>query len=67
MNTPHRIMFGAGFGGLNAARQLRDAPVQITLIDRQKSYLSQPLQKSKDINILASPYRPPAVRTGACR
>src|SRR5512138_3879915 len=43
MNTPHVVIIGAGFGGLNVARQLRDAPVQITLIDRQNYHLFQPL------------------------
>ena len=43
MNTPHIVIIGAGFGGLNVARQLRNAPVQITLIDRQNYHLFQPL------------------------
>ena len=43
MNTPHVVIIGAGFGGLNVARQLRDAPVQITLIDKQNYHLFQPL------------------------
>lgn len=43
MNIPHVVIIGAGFGGLNVARQLRDAPVQITLIDRQNYHLFQPL------------------------
>ena len=43
MNTPHVVIIGAGFGGLNVARQLRNAPVQITLIDRQNYHLFQPL------------------------
>jgi NADH dehydrogenase len=43
MNTPHILIIGAGFGGLNVALQLRDAPVQITLIDRQNYHLFQPL------------------------
>jgi NADH dehydrogenase len=43
MNTPHVVVIGAGFGGLNVALQLRDAPVQITLIDRQNYHLFQPL------------------------
>lgn len=29
MNTPHIVMIGAGFGGLNVARQLRGAPVRL--------------------------------------
>ena len=43
MNTPHIVIIGAGFGGLNAARHLRNAPVQITLIDKQNYHLFQPL------------------------
>jgi NADH:ubiquinone reductase (H+-translocating) len=43
MHTPHIVIIGAGFGGLNVALQLKDAPVQITLIDRQNYHLFQPL------------------------
>ncbi|HEX6035735.1 MAG TPA: NAD(P)/FAD-dependent oxidoreductase [Anaerolineales bacterium] len=43
MNTPHVVIIGAGFGGLNVARQLRNTPVLITLIDRQNYHLFQPL------------------------
>jgi NADH dehydrogenase len=43
MNTPHVVVIGAGFGGLNVARQLRNTSVQITLIDRQNYHLFQPL------------------------
>jgi NADH dehydrogenase len=43
MNTPHVVILGAGFGGLNAARQLANVPVRITLIDRQNYHLFQPL------------------------
>jgi NADH dehydrogenase len=43
MNIPHVVIIGAGFGGLNVARQLRNAPVRITLIDRQNYHLFQPL------------------------
>jgi NADH dehydrogenase len=40
---PHVVIIGGGFGGLNAARSLRRAPVQITLIDRRNFHLFQPL------------------------
>src|SRR5215216_6525114 len=40
---PHVVIVGGGFGGLNAARALRRAPVQITLIDRRNFHLFQPL------------------------
>lgn len=40
----HRvIILGGGFGGLNAARKLRGAPVDVTLIDRRNFHLFQPL------------------------
>jgi len=37
------IIVGAGFGGLNAARTLAKAPVQITVIDRKNFHTFQPL------------------------
>ncbi|MFG0294765.1 MAG: NAD(P)/FAD-dependent oxidoreductase [Maioricimonas sp. JB045] len=40
----HRVVIvGGGFGGLEAARELRRAPVDITLIDRRNFHLFQPL------------------------
>lgn len=44
MDSPHRVVIiGGGFGGLNVARKLRRAPVQITLVDRRNFHLFQPL------------------------
>lgn len=46
MNTqtlPHVVILGAGFGGLTAAKKLKNAPVRITLIDRHNYHLFQPL------------------------
>jgi len=40
---PHVIIIGAGFGGLRAARRLRNAPVNVTLIDKHNFHLFQPL------------------------
>ncbi len=40
---PHVVIVGAGFGGLQAARDLKQAPVQITLIDKNNYHLFQPL------------------------
>jgi len=40
---PHVVIIGAGFGGLEAARKLRKASVQITIIDRHNYHLFQPL------------------------
>ena len=39
----HVVIVGGGFGGLNAARALRRANIQITLIDRRNFHLFQPL------------------------
>jgi NADH:ubiquinone reductase (H+-translocating) len=44
VSPKHRVVIvGGGFGGLNAARSLRRADVQITLIDRRNFHLFQPL------------------------
>src|SRR6185503_11834325 len=40
---PNVVIVGGGFGGLAAARALRNAPVRVTLIDRSNHYLFQPL------------------------
>jgi NADH dehydrogenase len=40
---PRVVIVGAGFGGLQAAIALRDAPVQVTVIDRSNHHLFQPL------------------------
>ncbi len=40
---PHVVIIGAGFGGLYAARAMRRARVQITVIDRRNHHLFQPL------------------------
>lgn len=40
---PHVVIVGAGFGGLEAAKGLAKAPVQITLIDKRNYHLFQPL------------------------
>jgi NADH dehydrogenase len=40
---PHVVILGGGFGGLAAARALRHAPVQVTLVDRQNHHTFQPL------------------------
>ncbi len=40
---PHVVIVGAGFAGLTAAKKLRNAPVRITLVDRNNYHLFQPL------------------------
>ncbi len=37
------VILGGGFGGLEAAKGLRRAPVKITLVDRRNHHLFQPL------------------------
>jgi len=39
----HVVIVGAGFGGLEAARNLAGAPVRITMIDQRNHHLFQPL------------------------
>ncbi len=40
---PHILIIGCGFGGLEAAKALRGAPVRVTLLDRNNHHLFQPL------------------------
>jgi NADH dehydrogenase len=40
---PRVVIVGAGFGGLTAAKALKDAPVDVTVIDRQNHHCFQPL------------------------
>ena len=40
---PHVVIIGGGFGGLNAAKALRKAPVRVTVVDRHNHHLFQPL------------------------
>ncbi|MGP1676512.1 MAG: NAD(P)/FAD-dependent oxidoreductase [Giesbergeria sp.] len=40
---PHVIILGCGFGGLFAARALRGAPLDVTVVDRVNHHLFQPL------------------------
>lgn len=43
MTRPHVVIIGGGFGGLYTAQGLADAPVRITVIDRQNHHLFQPM------------------------
>ncbi len=44
MEAKHRVVIlGGGFGGLYAAKALKNAPVQVTLLDRRNFHLFQPL------------------------
>ena len=43
LKKPNIVIIGGGFGGLYAARALKRAPVEITLLDRGNHHLFQPL------------------------
>ena len=59
----HRVVIvGSGFGGLFAARALRGAPVDVTLIDRVNHHLFQPLLYQVATGILPEGEVPPATR-----
>ena len=38
----HVVVIGGGFGGLQAARSLRKAPVRVTLVDRRNIFVQNP-------------------------
>jgi NADH dehydrogenase len=40
---PHVLILGGGFAGLYAAKALRRAPVQVTVVDRRNHHLFQPM------------------------
>src|SRR3984957_13704848 len=44
MEAVHRVVIlGGGFGGLYAAKALKNSPVQVTVLDRRNFHLFQPL------------------------
>jgi NADH dehydrogenase FAD-containing subunit len=43
MSQPKIIIVGAGFGGLAAAKALKNTPAEVILIDRTNHHLFQPL------------------------
>jgi NADH dehydrogenase len=43
MQRPRIVILGAGFGGLYAARELRRAEADVTVVDRRNFHLFQPL------------------------
>lgn len=52
---PHVVVLGGGFAGLAAVRELRNAPVRITLIDRSNHHVFQPLLYQVAAAQLAAP------------
>jgi NADH:ubiquinone reductase (H+-translocating) len=43
IKRPHVVIVGAGFGGLAAAKGLRDAEVDVTIVDQRNHHIFQPL------------------------
>jgi len=43
MNRPRVIIVGAGFAGLNAAKELKHAPVDVLIVDQHNYHTFQPL------------------------
>src|SRR5262245_43533764 len=48
------VIVGAGFGGLSAAKALRNAPVKVIVIDRTNHHLFQPLLYQVATSVLAA-------------
>ena len=60
---PHRVVIvGAGFGGLYAARALRRAPLDVTVIDRMNHHLFEPLLYQVATGLLSEGAVAPAIR-----
>src|SRR5437879_2631803 len=51
--APRVVIVGGGFGGLAAAKALKNAPVRVTLFDRNNHHLFQPLLYQVAISVLA--------------
>jgi NADH dehydrogenase FAD-containing subunit len=61
-HTPRIVIVGGGFGGLAAAKALRNSPARVILLDRANHHLFQPLLYQVAISVLtpgqiASPIR----------
>jgi NADH dehydrogenase len=61
-NWPRVVIIGAGFAGINAAKTLKHAPMQVTLVDRKNHHTFQPLLYQVALAVLspaeiASPVR----------
>ncbi len=56
------VVVGGGFGGLNATRELADADVDVTVVDRTNHHLFQPLLYQVAAGILSPGLIAPALR-----
>ena len=62
-NGRHRVVVvGGGFGGLNATRYLKDAPVDVTIVDRTNQHLFQPLLYQVAAGLISPGLIAPAIR-----
>src|SRR6476620_4450144 len=62
-NGRHRVVVvGGGFGGLNAARYLKDAPVDVTIVARTNHHLFQPLLYQVAAGLISPGLIAPAIR-----
>jgi NADH dehydrogenase len=57
------VIVGGGFGGVKAAKALRHAPVDITLVDRTNHHLFQPLLYQVATGVLSPGQIAPALRS----
>ncbi|GAB2962160.1 NAD(P)/FAD-dependent oxidoreductase [Hymenobacter coalescens] len=62
LGKPRVVIVGGGFGGLELAKALRHAPVQVVLIDKQNYHTFQPLlyqvaTASLEADTVVSPFR----------
>jgi NADH dehydrogenase len=62
-DTHRVVVVGGGFGGLFAARTLKRAPVEVTLIDRVNHHLFQPLLYQVATGTLSEGEVAPAIRS----
>src|ERR1700726_490119 len=53
MSQPKIIIVGGGFGGLAAAKALRNSPADVVLIDRTNHHVFQPLLYQVATSVLA--------------
>src|SRR4051794_5890167 len=62
MNKHRVVIVGGGFGGLFAAKFLRRAPVEVTLVDARNHHLFQPLLYQLATGILSEGEVAPPIR-----
>ncbi|GAC68633.1 NAD(P)/FAD-dependent oxidoreductase [Gordonia soli] len=60
---PHVVIIGSGFGGLTAARRLRRADVDVTVIARTTHHLFQPLLYQVATGVVSEGQIAPSLRT----